>query len=167
MTSPAPEWSYSGDPSSSTRDEVRFLLQDTDPAMQLMSDQELDYLIGKWMPLYESAHWVASAAASVVARKFAGVVSISADGVSVSVGDLSARYAELSKKLRQEHQEAANVGGTVSIENIMVDYELDPTIAPLNFGVGGHDNHRAGNQAFGGRQVQENGPFPTGGYGQP
>lgn len=146
-----PEFTYSGDPSTSLRDEVRFLLQDTDTSMQLMTDPELDYLINKWMPLYESAYYVASVAASVVSRKFAGVVSISADGVSVSVGDLSTRYAELSKKLRQEHQESMAFGN-VDIANIMVGSELDPSIAALNFEIGQNDNPLAGSQEYGGRR---------------
>lgn len=144
-------WSYSGDPSASLRDEVRFLLQDTETTLQLMQNEELDYLIGKWMPLYESAYYVASVAASVVSRKFAGVVSISADGVSVSVGDLSGRYAELSKKLKREHQESMNVGGEIDLENLMHGTTLDPAIAALNFEIGQTDNPWAGSQAYGGK----------------
>lgn len=38
-------WSYSGNPGSSLKDEVRFLLQDTDDCEQLMSDGEIEYLL--------------------------------------------------------------------------------------------------------------------------
>ena len=35
-------WSYSGDPTDSTRDKVRFLIGDTDAADQQLSDEEID-----------------------------------------------------------------------------------------------------------------------------
>ena len=40
-----PACSYSGDPSSSPRDEVRFLIGDTTPDDPLLSDPELDALL--------------------------------------------------------------------------------------------------------------------------
>jgi hypothetical protein len=38
-------WSYSGNPQSSTRDECRFLIGDTNEKMPIMQDEEIDYLI--------------------------------------------------------------------------------------------------------------------------
>jgi hypothetical protein len=38
-------WTYSGNPGASTLDEVRFLIQDTDTTDQLLSNEELNYLI--------------------------------------------------------------------------------------------------------------------------
>jgi hypothetical protein len=38
-------WSYSGDPASSTLDRTRFLCGDTDTTDQLLSDEELNYLV--------------------------------------------------------------------------------------------------------------------------
>lgn len=153
MTTPTPpEWTYSGNPASSLRDEVRFLVQDTEESLPLISNAELDYLITYWMPRYESSYWVAAEAAQIISRKFAGMVSISADGVSVSVGDLSSKYSELSKSLRRSHQDALSVGGEVDLTNLMLGSELDTSIAPLNFAVGGMDNPWAGHQAIGGKQ---------------
>src|SRR5215510_14371352 len=40
-------WTYTGDPSLSVRDEVRFEIQDTDSCRQLIQDEELDYVINK------------------------------------------------------------------------------------------------------------------------
>lgn len=39
------KWSYSGDPSTSTRDAVRFRLGDTSPNDPVFSDGEVDYLV--------------------------------------------------------------------------------------------------------------------------
>lgn len=41
-------WSYSGNPQSSLRDELRFLIGDTDESEPIMQDEELDFLITKY-----------------------------------------------------------------------------------------------------------------------
>ena len=38
-------WTYSGNPSSTERDAVRFLVGDTDTNDQLLSNEEIDYLV--------------------------------------------------------------------------------------------------------------------------
>ena len=38
-------WSYSGDPSTSNKDAVRFYLQDTDEENQTMSDEDIAFLL--------------------------------------------------------------------------------------------------------------------------
>lgn len=143
------KWTYSGDPSSSEMDELRFLIQDTDSDLKLLYDAELEYLLARWMPSYGSVTYVASVAAQVISRKFAGVVTISADGVTANVADLSQRYAGLATQLRQEYA-AGSIGGVVDISNLMFGSELDAGIKPLMFGVGLHDNPEAGQQDYGG-----------------
>lgn len=145
----ADSFTYSGDPSTSPRDEVRFMLQDTDPAMPLLSDAEIAWLLDQWMPRYDSTIYVAAAGADVIARKFAGVVSVTADGVTVNTADLSQRYQALAAQLRAEYANA-QIGGEVDISNLMLDYQPDLSIRPLNFGLGMHDNPEAGQQDFGG-----------------
>jgi hypothetical protein len=153
-------WTYSGDPASSELDELRFTLQDTDPSLQLLQDAELEFLIEKWMPRFDSLVYVAAIAAALVARKFAGMVSVSSDGVSVNVSDLAQRYRDLAAELRAEYKDA-QVGGVLDLTNLMVGTEPDPSIRPLRFGVGLHDNPEAGLQDFGGwtydpfRQAEE------------
>jgi hypothetical protein len=165
---PAPgTWSYvppgtmtGGDPAYGDVDVVRFYLQDTDPDLRLMSDIELQYLVDVWYPKYDSLVYVAAVAADRVSAKFAGVVSVSADGVSVGVADLSERYAALAARLRQTHKDA-QVGGEVDITNLLWDSMPDWSIDPLSFGVGMHDNMEAGRQNFG------SGRYGAGyGYGQ-
>ena len=73
-------WSYSGDPGSSTRDEVRFLIQDTDTDNQLLSDEELDYLITAYTDAYSAA---VAAVVSLIAT------AARSEEESKSVGDLS------------------------------------------------------------------------------
>lgn len=38
-------WSYSGDPSTSKKDEVRFLIGDTNINQQILSDEEIEYML--------------------------------------------------------------------------------------------------------------------------
>lgn len=151
MTQPTlDQWHYSGDPSSSVLDEVRFLVQDTDPEFRLLGDVEIAYLITKWMPHYDSLIYVASVAAALIARKFIGVLTISADGVTVSTADLHERYVQLGAELRAEYGAAQGVGGVIDIANLMTDVEYDASLAPLVFGIGIHDNYLAGQQSYGG-----------------
>ena len=142
-------WTYAGVPSASPLAELRFIIQDTDTALQLLQDEELQYLIDTWMERFDSITYVGSVAAGVIARKFTGIVSVSADGVSVSTADLASRYRDMAAALREEYK-ASQVGGLVDIANIMVGSTPDPSIRPLRFGVGLHDNPEAGSQDFGG-----------------
>lgn len=84
-------WTYSGNPGSSLLDEVRFLIQDTDTNEQLLSNEELEYLIGLYGDPYSAA------VAAVVA--LIGQASRSA-AESKTVGDLS-----LSRQLGQRLQQ--------------------------------------------------------------
>lgn len=142
-------WSYTGDPTTSPRDELRFTLQDTDTGLQLLQDEELDFLINEWMPKYDSLTYVASVAAATISRKFVGIVSVSADGVSVNTADLAQRYRDLALQLRDEYK-AAQIGGEVNIDNVLIGQGPDYSIRPLRFGVGLHDNSDAGLQDWGG-----------------
>jgi len=40
-------WTYSGDPSSSDKDKIRFLIGDTDEFEPIMQDEEINYLIAE------------------------------------------------------------------------------------------------------------------------
>lgn len=142
-------YTYSGDPTSSPKDEVRFTLQDTDTGFPLLTDEEINFLIEQWMPKFDSLTYVAAIAAANISRKFVGIVSVSADGVSVNTADLTQRYRDLAKQLRDEYK-AGQIGNGPPIENVMVGTGWDSSIRPLRFGVGLHDNYEAGIQDYGG-----------------
>jgi hypothetical protein len=87
-------------PANSDRDKVRFLIQDTDTTRQLMSDEEIAWLISEWNDVYEAA----ANAADALAAKFTGKADY-----SKSVGDLSLNetfssqsqgFKELAKNIR-------------------------------------------------------------------
>ena len=78
-------WSYSGNPASSEKDAVRFLIGDTDTTDQLLSDAEINYVIAEsGGSIYQAAH----DACYAIAGKFSRMAS------SKSVGDMSISYAD-------------------------------------------------------------------------
>lgn len=147
----ASDWSYSGDPESSDLDQVRFWLQDTDPNVRLLTDTEVTFHVNTWKTRYDSLVYAAAKAAESVATKFAGVLSVSADGVSVDVGGLAERYAAVARRLYQVHKDL-QVGGEIDLSNLMTGSQPDYGIAPLTFGIGLHDNREAGRQDYGGER---------------
>ena len=106
-------FSYSGDPANSDLDQLRFTLADTDVAFQLLSDEELTWLAGQWMPRYDSLTFVASIAAATISRKFTGIVSVSADGVSVNTSELAERYSKMALGLRKEYKDSMAPGSPI------------------------------------------------------
>jgi hypothetical protein len=83
-------FTYSGDPSTSTRNYVRFLLNDTDSTDALFSDEEINYVITEWSgDAYEAARELAE----ILIARFARL----ADSTSKSVGDISVSESYSSK----------------------------------------------------------------------
>lgn len=73
-------FTYSGNPGSSTRDLVRFLISDTDAADPYFQDAELDYLITTWTNGYTAA---IEAVRTLIGREAEG------SSISKKVADLS------------------------------------------------------------------------------
>lgn len=74
-------WSYTGNPTNSLRDACRFVIGDTDANNQLLTDQEVDWLLVQW----ENNIYTAGAEACVA---ISGKFTAKAD-YSRSVGDMS------------------------------------------------------------------------------
>lgn len=129
-------------------DEVRFWMQDTNSDVRFMADLEIQWLIDQWVSKYDTLVYVAAVALETLATKFAGVTSVSADGVAVNVGDISEKFAKRAAALRELHKES-QVGGEIDITNLMWDQNPDFSIDPLVFGVGMDDNIEAGRQNYG------------------
>lgn len=141
-------WTYSGAPGSSELDETRFYIQDTEESFQLLSDEELNFLLTKYMPVYGSTLAVGALACEILAARFAREVNVSADGVSVSTGDLMARYNDLAASLRDQYKELGSGGLAATLDAMFSDVSL-LEIEPLVFGIGFMDNYRVGQQDFG------------------
>lgn len=155
--------SFSYDPSmGSDLDKLRFLIEDTDPGIPYFQDEELYFLLSEWMPKYDSVYYVAAQAAEKLAVRFSTMPDVSADGISVSLSSLADQYRKLAAQLRETYK-ASQIGGEIDLGNIMVGTTRDPSIRPLRFSWGLHDNPEAGNQDYGGMTYD---PFSgaSGGY---
>jgi DUF4097 and DUF4098 domain-containing protein YvlB len=92
-------FTYSGDPTTSTRNKVRFLINDTTATDVLFSDEELDYLITEWgTNVYE----ISRAACETLVSRFSRL----ADSTSKSVGDISVSQSFTAKS--KQYQDLAN-----------------------------------------------------------
>jgi hypothetical protein len=97
-------FSYSGNPGTSPRDQVRFLIGDVTATPQSLQDAEVDYLLSQYPTSTEQA---AAAAAEAMADRYAGL-----SATSKRVGDLSlsydyagtgTRFTAIARRLRQKH----------------------------------------------------------------
>jgi hypothetical protein len=94
-------WTYSGDPASSVKDQVRFLVGDTDSTDQLLQDAEILYVITEaGSSVYQAAH----DAAYAIASKFSRMAT------SKSVGDLSLSYSDRAKAYFELANELLELG---------------------------------------------------------
>lgn len=131
-------WSYSGDPSASTLDEVRFLIGDTDIDDQQLSDEEITYLLAE----YESALPAAIAAAEGIAAKYARLVDQKTGDIDVKFSQRAAHYSQLAADLRRKIGILAEpyVGG-ISVSDTEIDKDDDDVVQPA-FEVGMMDNNK-------------------------
>lgn len=142
-------FSYSGDPAASDLDEVRYRLGDTDSSNPLLTDEEIQFQIDTWKDKYNSNTWVAAECAETLVAKFAREITYSADGVSVGGNELQDKFTALATTLRNQYNRSQTYGPP-DAGGINAGEEFDPSIKPLSFSKGMHDNRRAGQQEYGG-----------------
>lgn len=91
-------WSYSGDPSTSDKDAVRFLIGDTDITDQQMQDEEITFLL----TLYGGNIYTAAiVAARSLASKYARFPDVRIGDYSTSNSQRFNAYLALAKQLEQ------------------------------------------------------------------
>lgn len=97
-------WTYSGNPASSSRDEIRFLIGDTDSTSQQLSDEEIDYLAttnpdrGALYPNLAAA----SSAAGALAARYAKLIDKTVGSLSLSYSQKFDHYTALATRLATE-----------------------------------------------------------------
>jgi hypothetical protein len=94
---------YTDAPASSTTDEVRFWLADTDTSNYEFSDNEIAYLLSK----YTNPILAAARGCQLLANKYAMAASLG----DLSLGSTSANYAARAKELQALYNES--VSGTI------------------------------------------------------
>ena len=85
-------WSYEGYPADNTKDEVRFLVRDTDTTEQLLSDEEIYYLLS----IFPNPIASAAMGCETLSSKFAR------DASEKTVGDLKINLTEKAKSFRDQ-----------------------------------------------------------------
>jgi hypothetical protein len=130
-------WTYSGDPSATSRDQVRFLVGDTDFGKQLVTDEEIAYAVANESTVRMAAVRISRGIAAKFARD-----------VNYYVGDLkifaSARYKQYLEVLKALEADAVIFSATPFAGGISVagkDSVEDNTdrVKP-SFSKGMHDN---------------------------
>jgi hypothetical protein len=121
-------WTYTANPAVSEKDQVRFLLQDTDENRQLMQDEEINWLLDQFAnPLYAAAE-----GASVIAARFAALPDRRIGGMSITYSTNAQYYREVAKSLRHRAQRVSPgypyAGGVTQTDrdNWLQDSELVP-----------------------------------------
>lgn len=132
-------WTYTQNPASSTKDAVRYLVQQTstnDPV--LVQDAEIDWAITQTGNAYAAAVMVAES----MLQSYAGK-----DALSLTVGNLSETYGDRSARLQQTLANlkrrmslyARTDAGGITLASREARLE-DTSLTPMVFAVGMDDN---------------------------
>lgn len=89
---------YSGDPSESPEDELRFLIGDTDTSNHLLSDDEVIY----WLSKHPRVECAAYHAARGLLSKYAGRRSKSVGPTSISYGEVVGNLERILPQLASQ-----------------------------------------------------------------
>lgn len=101
---------YSGDPAASARDEVYFLVGDTDTANQQLTDNEVNYLL---VENSDNVLLAAADAAQALEAKYANKVDKSVGDLKLSLSHLRDHFAKLKKQLRDRALGVGDAAGIV------------------------------------------------------
>lgn len=123
-------WTYSGDPDSSVRDAVRFLVGDTDSTEQLLQDAEIDWVVTQSGPspatgdvVYEAAHRCCHA----IAGKFSREADKQIGDLRVSLSQRAKAYQSLAGDMKALALRLGNTpvpyAGGISISDKDIDRE--------------------------------------------
>lgn len=93
-------WTYSGDPSASTLDAVRFVIGDTDTTDQLLQNAEIDYLITK----HGTVRVAAAESCRAIAAKYARLMSRSIGGLSADFSAKHRQYLEMAQSIMDSEE---------------------------------------------------------------
>lgn len=135
-------FTYSGDPSTSARNYVRFLLNDTNSTDVLFSDEEIAYVLSEWS---NDAYDTARELAEIAIARFARL----ADSTSKSVGDISVsesysskvtHYKELANSLYQRKMRKSPPSPWAKADAIKSTDDKTTTNFNTDFVVGQMDN---------------------------
>lgn len=121
---------YSGNPADSSRDAVRFWLNDVGPSTWEFSDQEIDYALTLYPNPVLSAAWLAGR----LAMKYAASVDKSVGDLRLSNSQKARMYADLQTSLKAQADSSGvsiYVGGVSKSDMTTVDANSDRVKPPF------------------------------------
>ena len=99
-------WTYSGNPADSDRDEIRFLIGDTDTNDQQVSDEEIAWALTK----SDGNYGAAALLCSNLASKYARLSDKEVGDLKLAYSQISQRYSELAVDLQSGIVSGVSVG---------------------------------------------------------
>lgn len=134
-------WTYSGDPSSSDLDAVRWLVGDIDTDDPLLADTAVNFVLDHSSNVYAAA----ADAAEQIAGIFAREVSHAVDGVQIGTDELQEKYLTLALRLRARSSRLGipYAGGISVSDKRGVARETDRAAGSFFLGMG--DNRETAN----------------------
>lgn len=142
-------WSYSGDPTTSSLDEMRFVLGDTtpnnglDPNNELLQNEEISYALIKYSDFFTAAVVLCEA----IIAKFTRMVDERTGDETVYASKKAEQYRQLAEDLRRKigfNTLLPYAGGTSKSNNEKLNADID-LVKPL-FDIGIDDNPFAAGQ---------------------
>jgi len=91
-------WTYSGDPGSSKKDEVRFLIGDTNECFPYLQDGEITWMLTQYN---QCALQTSIRLCETLMAKFAGYIDETVGSVSLKNSQLLTNFTKLRDELRQ------------------------------------------------------------------
>lgn len=133
-------WSYSGNPGSSTLNEIRFLIQDTDTNDQLLSNEEIEYLVGVWSDAYAAAIAAVSSLVAKAAREEEESKKVGDLSISVRSGARVQQFTALIKRLESERYRVQGGIPKVNDNALVSTYDRSVEEETTDFYLGQFDN---------------------------
>lgn len=132
-------WTYTGIPSSSEKDKVRFLCGDVDVTAQLVQDEEIEWVNS----VYPSCRLAAAVVCEAIAARFSCAVDC-------TVGDISKKNSQKAEAFRKRAEELRNLEGNDALpffgglsKSGKRALDQNPDAVQPNFRIGLDDNPKA------------------------
>lgn len=142
-------FTYTGNPSQSDRDKIRFLIGDTISADAHFQDEEITWMLSEWS---NDVYKAATAACEILAGRYAHKAQVSKSvgdlSISESYGAQSSSFLALADRLKAQHLSKNVPSPRVSANALKSTANRTVTNPTTDFTVGGMDNLKGSNPNY-------------------